>query len=445
MPSAVQQTALVESAGSTPYIDPTQTLRAATALVQAIKSEQAKAITTSAKQDLLADADDEDGATDDQPIWLVLSTKKHIVDKKRLKPGKIALPHPLNDSPTQTGRICLITTDPQRKYKDLIADPNFPVATSSMIGRVIGLKKLKAKYSSFESRRQLYGEYDTFLADDRIITYLPTVLGKVFYKTGAKRPIPVSLEGKRQSVDEQGNKRRKLADGGSKVTKTEVSPQDAAREIESTLRSALVHLAPSTSTSVKVGDASMDPKHVRANVEAVTIALVEKFVPQKWSNVRSVHIKGPNTPALPIYVASTLWQDEADVLNEAPVDLGAKARKSRRPSFPLSEEMVDVIEVPGVDGQMRRLERPASKPPGGNGSERISKAGRKRGTESRETLHAANEERAQKVARKEALQKQKNAAKTAAKGAVEPVKVVDSQTGVERAKPRTRAKAVDLI
>ncbi|KAK3046378.1 proteasome-interacting protein cic1, partial [Teratosphaeriaceae sp. CCFEE 6253] len=74
-------------------------------------------------------------------------------------------------------------------------------------------------------------------------------LGKVFYKGGSKRPIPVSLEGKRQSVDEQGVKRWKLSEGGTKVTKLDAKPADVAREITRAVGSALVHLAPSTTTA----------------------------------------------------------------------------------------------------------------------------------------------------------------------------------------------------
>ncbi|EMC96628.1 hypothetical protein BAUCODRAFT_42475, partial [Baudoinia panamericana UAMH 10762] len=300
----------------TPYkLDQTQTLRASTALLRKIQSDEVERKANAANPNLLADADDAD-AEDQVPVWLVLTTKKHVVDKKRLKPGKIPLPHPYLDISDETLRVCLITADPQRKYKDLISHPAFPVELGSRIKRVLGLEKLKARYKSFESRRQLLGEYDVFLADDRVITYLPQVLGKVFYKGGSKRPIPVSLEGKRQNVDEQGAKRRKLSEGGTKVVKAEVKPQDVAREIEKAASSALVHLAPSTTTAVKVGRATMQPEQLQANVEAVVQGLVQKYVPQQWRNVRSVHIKGPNTAALPIWMAEELWADEQDVLDE---------------------------------------------------------------------------------------------------------------------------------
>jgi hypothetical protein len=159
----------------------------------------------------------------------------------------------------------------------------------------------------------LFGEYDVFLADDRVITLLPKILGKVFYKSGSKRPIPISLEGRRQDTDEQGNKRRKLSEGGTKVVKDEVKPASIARDIERTLSSALVHLAPSTTTAVKVGIASMTAEHVQENITAVVSDMVERYVPQKWRNLRAVHIKGqvPFQPHFPFAESNFKYVNDA--------------------------------------------------------------------------------------------------------------------------------------
>ncbi|KAK5175594.1 proteasome-interacting protein cic1 [Saxophila tyrrhenica] len=435
------------STGIAQQLDPSQTLRASTALLKKIQSDQATKTVTAEKPSLLADAD-ENEAADDIPVWLVLTTKKHIIDKVRLKPGKIALPYPYLDTSDATLRICLITADPQRKFKDLIAHPSFPLELPTRIKRVIGLEKLKAKYKSNESRRQLLGEYDVFLADDRIVTFLPTVLGKVFYRGGSKRPIPITMEGKRQNFDEQGNKRRKLAEGGTKVVKEEVTPAAVAKEVEKTLSSTLVHLAPSTTTSVKVGKSSMEPEQLQANVTAVTEAMVEKYVPQKWRNVRAVHMKGPDTAALPLYLADQLWEDEKDVLEEAPAANPGKKSKKRKASALAeaangTEANLEVIEVPGPDGKMRRIEKSSVKqiePP-----VKAAKKVKAKAQDEDEVAKAA--ERAEKAARKEALQKQKVAAKAALKdadgiatkkaeanGVVKPVKA-----------KKVRTKAADLI
>ncbi|KAF2160787.1 hypothetical protein M409DRAFT_28670 [Zasmidium cellare ATCC 36951] len=392
-------------------LDSAQTLRASTALLRKIQSDVAGKESTAEKTNLLEDADDED-ASDEVPLWLVLTTKKHIVDKKRLKPGKIVLPHPYLNTEREGLRICVITADPQRRYKDLVAGAGFPIELSKKIGRVIGLEKLKSKYKSYESRRQLRDEYDVFLADDRIVTYLPTVMGKVFYKGGAKRPIPISLEGKRENVDEKGNKRQKLSEGGSKVTKKEARSEDVAREVQKTLNSALVHLAPSTTTAIKVGVASQSAEEVQENVQAVVDAMVETYVPQKWNNVRSIHIKGPDTAALPIWLAEELWTDEKDVLEEAPkANVGKKRKRGALAEAAASET---TIEVPGPDGQMRRLEKPSSKRKSVEAKKEVEPEAvpaKKRKSESKEDAEAKAAEKAEKAARKEALKKEKESAK----------------------------------
>lgn len=376
-------------------VDPAQTLRAANALLQKIQSDQAARAASSFKADLLADADDDVNASS-QPVWLVLSTKKHIVDKKRLKAGKILLPHALLDPSTSALRICLITADPQRAYKDLVADPSFPLDLSKNISRVIGLSKLKAKYKSYESRRQLYREHDVFFADDRVITYLPQLLGKVFYQTGSKRPVPVSMQGRRQDVDEQGNKRQKLSEGGTKAVRSAAKPAEVASEIQRTLSCALVHLAPSTTTAVKVGHSLMSPQEVQENIEAATKALVEVYVPQKWRNVRSIHIKGPDTAALPIWMAEELWEDEQDVLEEPAAERASKKDKKRKRGV-LGASEAEVNEVPGADGKMRLLQKPAVE----------EKAAKKRNVEGRDEEAAKATEREERAARKAALKKQK--------------------------------------
>lgn len=259
-----------------------------------------------AKPSLLADGEEEEADTSTS-IYLNLTTKKHITDKKRLKPTKISIPHPLNTSSTTT--ICLITCEPQRTYKDIVTSPAFPSALSARITRVIDFTKLKTKYKQYEAQRQLRDSHDIFLADDRIITRLPGVLGKTFYKVTHTRPIPVNLQAAAPRTD---GKRVARAKEGPKAG----SAKEIAREVEKAIQATLVYLSPSTSTAVRVGYASWTAGQIAENVAAVVEALIEKSVPQKWRGVKSLHIKGPNTMALPIWLADELWADEGDVIDE---------------------------------------------------------------------------------------------------------------------------------
>lgn len=194
---------------------------------------------------------------------------------------------------------------------------------------MLGLSKLKARYKSFESRRQLLAEHDIFLADTRIITFLPNILGKTFYKAGSKRPVPVTLEpsksGQREPATKKALPAAKAESSNSKIARSIATPAQVAHEIERTLSCAQVHLSPAATTSVRVGLASFTTEQVAENVEALVNGMVEKFITKKWRNVRAIHIKGPNTMALPIWLAQELWIEEGDVLEELEAKRRAEA------------------------------------------------------------------------------------------------------------------------
>jgi hypothetical protein len=77
-------------ANGTPYqLDPSQVERAAKALVSHMKKHVEEKDEKEAVKNL---ADDEDEAEDnDQPIFLSISTKKHVSNTNRLKPAKMSV------------------------------------------------------------------------------------------------------------------------------------------------------------------------------------------------------------------------------------------------------------------------------------------------------------------------------------------------------------------
>lgn len=368
-----------------------QVSRASTALLKHIATKQDEKEKTATKKTLIGDNDDSDAeegsALHNEAIWLVLTTKKHIVDKNRLKPGKIPIPHSLNASPSLS--ICLITADPQRSVKNIVTDPSFPAHLSSRIERVIGYSKLKDRYKSFESRRQLLAEHDVFLADDRIIMRLVNTLGKVFYKS-SKRPIPVRIaeiekvDGKKVKKDPKVRNARKVEGEGDKESAF-ATPAIVAKEIEKALNCAPVHLAPATTAAIRVGSSKFSAKQVAENVEAVVKGLTEKFVTKGWRNIKALHIKGANTMAMPIWLASELWVEDGDVVEEEEQTPAVEAGKKRKQIGDAEEEKV-IEEAP----------------------KKTKKAKAKAGQDDEETLSLA--------ARKEKLQKQK--AKALEDGAV---------------------------
>ncbi|KIW93631.1 uncharacterized protein Z519_06236 [Cladophialophora bantiana CBS 173.52] len=295
----------------TPYhLDPDQTLKASRALLQHIQAETKRLQQASSKKSLLApsNSDSEGDDADDAPapIWLTVTTKQHIVDKNRLKPSKIAVPHSLNTSPDL--RVCLITTDPQRAVKNAVADPAFPGHLKSRITRIIGYTKLKARYKTFEQLRELLSEHDIFLADDRIITRLPGTLGKVFYKGTSKRPIPVVIADLRK--DKTSKSKKSKEDGAAAPT----SPLALAKEIEKAIDAVPVSLRPGTLVAVRVGLASFKPEQLSENISTVVSKLIEKHVVKGWRNVRGIHIKGQSSFAVPIWLADDLWTGHEDIV-----------------------------------------------------------------------------------------------------------------------------------
>ncbi|KAK1242941.1 hypothetical protein MKX08_005753 [Trichoderma sp. CBMAI-0020] len=295
-------------------IDSAQTLKASKALLSHIKSAAKEQAESSSKRNLLQEANDGES---DQIVWLTLTTKRHMSEKARLQPGKIPLPHSLNAAAETT--VCLITADPQRAYKNIVAADDFPAELRKKITRVIDVTKLKAKYGQYEAQRKLFAEHDVFLGDDRIINRLPKILGKTFYKTTLKRPVPVVLKPKARKVDGKRTKPQKKEGEVNAAT-----PAEIAKEIEKALGSALVSLSPSTNTAVRVGFSHWTPEQIAANVEAVASAMVEKWVPEQWRNVKSIYIKGAETAALPIWMTDELWLDEKDVI----ADSEGKAEKA---------------------------------------------------------------------------------------------------------------------
>ena len=101
-----------------------------------------------------------------------------------VKPHLLTLPHtPHGDD----RRVCIFVKDPQRAFKDEIADLAIP-----NIAKVIGFKKVQKNYKEYKDRRGLLNGYDAFLADLRVYKMLPPVLGREFYAT-KKYPAPVKV------------------------------------------------------------------------------------------------------------------------------------------------------------------------------------------------------------------------------------------------------------
>ncbi|KAG4305177.1 hypothetical protein PORY_001347 [Pneumocystis oryctolagi] len=216
-------------------------------------------------------------------VWVIMSTKTFIVDKKKLKPSKIMLKHPIIDPDSE---CCLIVKDPQRFYKDLVTSAKL----NKRITKVIGVSKLRKKFKSYEQRRALRDSYDLFLADDRVIHLLPNLLGKTFYEK-KRQPIPIDLA-------------------------TKCTPEHLLKEVEKAYSSTYLHLSPGTCTGVKCGAICQTPKQIAENIQIITSTLAEKFVKDGWKGIKGFHIKTNESIAIPIWLSENVFDPDIDKIKE---------------------------------------------------------------------------------------------------------------------------------
>jgi len=194
---------------------------------------------------------------------------------------KIRLPH----SPLSSNNdVCLFVKDLEKGLKvdhegtvnhfnSLLVDKGVKHVT-----QVISLRELKVEYKQFEAKTQLCHRFDTFLADSRIIRFLPQFLGKAFYKR-KKLPIQVNLQAK-----------------------------DLAKEVENCINTAVLPLRNAGSCSrVVIGTSTHNENELVENIKTVVRSLEDKY-PGGWVNIRSIHINAGSS-SLPLYVSMRSTSD----------------------------------------------------------------------------------------------------------------------------------------
>ncbi|GAA5912004.1 hypothetical protein JCM5296_007319, partial [Sporobolomyces johnsonii] len=120
----------------------------------------------------------------EEKVFLVVGLKK--APKREVhKPVRLPLPYPVMNP--RESPVTLFVKDPQREYKDLLADLKI-----GFISRVVGLDKLQKKHKTFEAKRALLKEADLFLVDDRVMPEVGKAIGKM-WRDAKKQPIPVAI------------------------------------------------------------------------------------------------------------------------------------------------------------------------------------------------------------------------------------------------------------
>ncbi|RPB21975.1 ribosomal protein L1 [Terfezia boudieri ATCC MYA-4762] len=264
-----------------------QVLKAARALLKFLETQSASA--GPKKPNLL---DDEAGETGlhgiyrSEQVWLVVTTLKNLADKKDLKPKAVKIPYPLLN-PENISALLLVK-DPQRVYKDIL------LPSSPTVRKVLGVVKLRAKFKTYETLRQLRDTHDLILADERITPSLREALGSSFLRTTTKIPIPVRI---------------------SKKNGKPASQEAIEKEVKKAVEATYIHLAHTNSTNVRVGLVKHSAEQLVENVLAVIEYMIteKKCVKAGWKGVRGVYIKSGQSTALPLYLAPKIYSEDKDV------------------------------------------------------------------------------------------------------------------------------------
>lgn len=197
------------------------------------------------------------------------------------------------------------------------------------------------------------------------------MLGKTFYKSGAKRPIPVVVSAKPQKVD--GKRVKKDRRNEAAVAARTGTPENIAVELERAAGAATLNFSQSAELTVRAGSAGFTPDQLAANVDVLARAIVDKHVPERWRNVRALYLRGPDTASLPIWQTDELWLDEKDVVPDTMAieggssAAGGKKRKikdEQAEGSPASKKSKKDDKTQGAWlGEKAIMESPAAKKP----------------------------------------------------------------------------------
>ncbi|KAK4528662.1 hypothetical protein GAYE_SCF62G6607 [Galdieria yellowstonensis] len=190
-------------------------------------------------------------------------TFRQIPERKAWKPCPITLPHPIYIA--GESEVCFIVKDPQRQIKDYLAEHHI-----EGISKVIGVTKLRKKYSTFALRRELIQSYDLFLADDRVVPMLARALGKECFRK-KKVPIPINMEKK-----------------------------DIGREIQKALQRTYLFYVDGPCSSARIGKMSFTDEAIVENVLS-GVSTLSRSSSGGWDNIQSLLLKTVDSVALPIY------------------------------------------------------------------------------------------------------------------------------------------------
>ncbi|KAL5017819.1 hypothetical protein ScPMuIL_003541 [Solemya velum] len=215
----------------------------------------------------------EDLLAEEQDVQLQFTMKK--VPQLKNKIIKLNLPNPVV---SEDADVCLFVKDLNKKVKE--CDTTVHHFKQHLEGagidipiEVIPLRSLKTEYKPFEAKKNLSNRFDVYLADERIVRLLPSLLGKNFYGR-KKHPVQVNL----------------IAD-------------DLKTEIERAVTNSRCIIGGKGPTSMcTVGHTLMPEDDIVENIAQSTKAIGDS-IPGGPDNIKNIYIKTRTSVAIPLYLS----------------------------------------------------------------------------------------------------------------------------------------------
>jgi ribosome biogenesis protein UTP30 len=236
------------------------------------KSNKSKTENKDGNKKNLLDVDEDEGSTSsaDKKSFYVMFGLKKIPAEVSVKPQLISIPNSWKSaSSADSVRVCIFTKDPHEEYKKRIK----ALGVASIV-KVMAVSKLRKNFKPFEAKRQLCASYDIFLTDCRIVSLLPKLIGKKFFES---KKIPVVVD---------------------------LTKEDLKSELETAINSTYLHLTSGPCFSVKIGLGSQEVSALTENGAQIIKQVIEK-IPGGWDNIKVIHVKTPDSLALPVYTCNS--------------------------------------------------------------------------------------------------------------------------------------------
>ncbi|ODV93921.1 hypothetical protein PACTADRAFT_51668 [Pachysolen tannophilus NRRL Y-2460] len=255
--------------------------------------------------------------------FLQITTTKFMNDKPLSKPKAIQVPHKIYGD--ENLKICVFVRDNivDEKLLNEIEESNIP-----NLSKIITAKELKGEYKPYEAKRKLLSEYDLFLSDDGLITTLPKLLGKIFYETSSKFPLPIK-------VIPNSNHTNKL------------SIKTLTNSIIKAINSVFYTLPVGVNISLKIGDNTFKNNQLIENIQTIIKQFQITSISNNNNKIRSVQLKSADSPSLPLYYLEKIYSEE-DIIKEEEEEEEKKKHNKKQEQENVSStiDLPSNIEIP---------------------------------------------------------------------------------------------------